>query len=228
MSEAQEDLVPIFMPALATMLTHAEEQKGEPLSYDEVMQVRDKANCIMVKRQDALRMQESRGYRDVDPGNCWHDWQQLRRELGRAPDKDPGPAFVQIRGEDPAYQRTIQTAHHRISEFRALLPDDGTPRQNAMVKTRIEQDQHAAFMWLANTRQDGDAFVAQFFEIGEPFTEYGVGDRLRIEAADILDWMVNDQGLLYGGFSLRYQRDQLPEEERPGFDERIGAKQYAD
>jgi hypothetical protein len=38
---------------------------------------------------------------------------------------------------------------------------------------------------------------------------------------------MNENGLLRGGFSLRYQRARLPEEKRAWFDEYVGVKRYA-
>jgi hypothetical protein len=62
--------VPVFIPALGTLLIHAEDLKGEPLSYGEVIRIRDKAACIMMRTEDARKLDESRGYRDIDPENC--------------------------------------------------------------------------------------------------------------------------------------------------------------
>jgi len=80
MAKAKE-LVPLFMPPLATMLAHAEGLKGNPLTEAEVLQVRDKATCIMMKSNDAEKMIETRGFRDVNPENCWADWHRLRVQM---------------------------------------------------------------------------------------------------------------------------------------------------
>ena len=104
-----EDLVPVFMPTLAAMLIAREDKKGEPLTPEEVIEIRDDAHCIMMAREDAAKMQEKRGV-DIDPENCWYDFQLLRREMGRKPDLDPGPKFNQISSSDPAYQQTITRA----------------------------------------------------------------------------------------------------------------------
>jgi hypothetical protein len=31
--------------------------------------------------EHARKLEETRGYRDVDPENCWTEWQELRLEL---------------------------------------------------------------------------------------------------------------------------------------------------
>jgi hypothetical protein len=78
MNPDEEQLVPVFMPALVLLLLHAEKLKGEPLTEDEVLRIRDNAICVMTRVDVARKQDESRGYRDLDPENCWHDWQQHR------------------------------------------------------------------------------------------------------------------------------------------------------
>src|SRR5687767_14323381 len=75
------NLVPVFIPPLATFLAHAEKVKGSRLTESEVVRIRDKAVCMMMAREDAAKLVESRGYRDVEPENCWADWHRLRVEL---------------------------------------------------------------------------------------------------------------------------------------------------
>ena len=227
MANDDEQLVPIFMPALSAVLLSAEDNKGEPLTYDEVIQIRDESPCIMMRVEHAHQLAESRGFDDIDPQNCWYDWQQLRRELGRKPDLDPGPKFSQIRSSDPDYQQTIEDARNSLGQFRALLPDDGSSRMDALVKLAIMDGENRAFMWLSNARTNGENFIAEFFEVPTSFTEYAVGDRLEIAPESLLDWMVNDDGVLYGGFSIRYQRSQLPEDEHPAYDAHLGVTHYA-
>lgn len=227
MTNDNTELVPVFMPALSAVLLSAEDKKGEPLTFDEVIRIRDKAPCIMMRIDDQRKLAESRGYDDLDPENCWYDWQHLRRELGRKPDLDPGPKFNQIRTADPEYQRTIQTARATIDQFRAMLPTDGSSRFDAMVKTEITGGDNNAFMWLSNTRVSGEAFVAEFFEVSDAIENHHVGDELTITVDSLLDWMVNDNGVLHGGFSIRYYRSTLPAEEQADYDAYIGVKQYA-
>jgi len=70
-------------------------------------------------------------------------------------------------------------------------------------------------------------FSAEFFELPREFQKWHhVGERLGIEAEDIFDWMVNDEGKLYGGFTLRAAREKLSEEERAEYDSYIGVTSY--
>lgn len=122
-----EELVPVFIPALVALLVHFEDKKGSPLTQDEVIAIRDDAACMMMEPAAARKMDESRGYCDIDPENCWYDWQMARREMGRLPEIDPGPRFDLFRSDDPEYQRTIRDARDSIERFREMLPADGSP-----------------------------------------------------------------------------------------------------
>jgi hypothetical protein len=80
-SEEAADLVPVFMPPLALSLASAEQKKGSRLTESEVLRLRDKSPCIMMQQADAAKLIETRGFRDVEPENCWADWHRLRVEL---------------------------------------------------------------------------------------------------------------------------------------------------
>jgi hypothetical protein len=78
---AAENLVPVFIPPLASFLARAEELKGSRLTETDVLRIRDQAACIMMAAEDAEKMVESRGFRDIEPENCWSDWHRLRVQL---------------------------------------------------------------------------------------------------------------------------------------------------
>ncbi|CAM3371072.1 hypothetical protein BZK31_18505 [Pseudomonas floridensis] len=68
----------VFVPALVVILTAAENEKGSPLTEEEVVSIRDKATCIALRFSAALSMEEKRGYPDIVAENCWEQWQQYR------------------------------------------------------------------------------------------------------------------------------------------------------
>lgn len=81
-----DPLVPVPIPALGVLLLNLEKQKGSPLSEQEVLEIRDKAVCMMLPLSTRRTMEEKRGYRDVNPENVWPEWQEFRAEaLGDAP-----------------------------------------------------------------------------------------------------------------------------------------------
>lgn len=89
--ESNEELELVFMPALSVLLMRAEELKSAPLSQAEVERIRDGAICMSVRTSVARQMDESRGYDDLDPEDCWAQWQILRANLADEPDIEKLP-----------------------------------------------------------------------------------------------------------------------------------------
>ncbi|GAB2550948.1 hypothetical protein [Nocardia heshunensis] len=69
-----DPLVPIPIPALMALLIRREDDKGEALTEDEALDVRDKALCMMLPLSAQRAVDRSRGYRDIDPDNLWQEW----------------------------------------------------------------------------------------------------------------------------------------------------------
>lgn len=79
----EEKLIPVFIPALSALLLRAEQIKAAPLTEAEVLRIRDGRVCMMIAESHAQQLAKSRGYCDIDPANCWHEWQAVRSEAIR-------------------------------------------------------------------------------------------------------------------------------------------------
>ncbi|WP_296739451.1 hypothetical protein [Mesorhizobium sp.] len=75
------ELIIYISPSLVATLLNRERAKGSPLTEEEVIQIRDSCPAIVLTQEDARRMDESRGYLDIDPEKCWEEWQRVRLEL---------------------------------------------------------------------------------------------------------------------------------------------------
>jgi uncharacterized protein YegJ (DUF2314 family) len=241
--EEEEQLVPVFNPALAPLLLRAEQMKGSALVREEVIEIREQAASILMSLQEAQAVEEKRGYRDLDPERCWEEWQEFRLNLlgedltTAEPDPEEEaaatdqprdePLFMALDTSDPAFLRTIEQARESLDEFRRQIEGCRTSRNVPCLKAWVEDGGHFAFLWLANARPDGDDFLADIFEVPAQFSNLVVGDEIRVAGSELLDWMVNEDGVLHGGYSLRYQRSLLPEERQVWFDGYIGATSYA-
>lgn len=73
-----EEVVPVFIPPLVTLLEHHEAEKGAPLTEVEVLSIRDKAVCMTMRTSHAAEMAEKRGFPDISPDTVWADWQAHR------------------------------------------------------------------------------------------------------------------------------------------------------
>jgi hypothetical protein len=78
---SDDDLVPVFMPALVTLLISAEELNGSPLTRHQAIAIRDNANCVMLPPSAKAEIEQERGYPDIDPERYWEDWLIVRARL---------------------------------------------------------------------------------------------------------------------------------------------------
>ena len=76
-----EQLLIVPVPSLVAVLLHHEEQKGAPLTENEVLEIRDKAECIAMPSDVAAQVAASRGYDDIRPEHAWEDWNAIRPTL---------------------------------------------------------------------------------------------------------------------------------------------------
>ena len=76
-----EPVVPVFIPALVDLLARAEGEKGSPLTREEVLTIRGKGVCMMMRQSHAEKMVQSRGYPDIDPALCWEQWLDARERF---------------------------------------------------------------------------------------------------------------------------------------------------
>lgn len=76
-----DDLRPVFTPALVALLIHAEELNGSPLTRNQVVAIRDNADCVMLPAAAKAEMEQERGYPDIDPERCWEEWLVVRARI---------------------------------------------------------------------------------------------------------------------------------------------------
>lgn len=74
MNDHAQDLAPYIIPSLVGMLTYLEKEKGEDLTQEEVLDVRERAVAIVLSKEDRRKLDEARGYQDFNPEYIWEEW----------------------------------------------------------------------------------------------------------------------------------------------------------
>jgi len=81
-------------------------------------------------------------------------------------------------------------------------------------------------LWLRVHDALDDVFFAHEVEAPKHFG-LAAGDTYVVTADHIDDWMINVDGLVYGAYTLRLQRDELPELAKAAFDNYVGVRQFS-
>jgi uncharacterized protein YegJ (DUF2314 family) len=149
----------------------------------------------------------------------------------------PKPVVTAISRDDPDMKQAYSTASETLDAFVAHLQiDDGRMGsfklrfRDPELSERLGEDR-LFYWWLdfAVHHPEDDHFSGVFTELPECLLpHFQVGQRLHADAEDIFDWRVNDEGTLYGGFTIRVTRSRIPDEERADYDRYIGVERYSD
>jgi len=73
-------VIVLFIPSLISLLVSKAEEKGSPLTEEEVLAIRDNATAIVTDAQGVLAVAERRGYQDIDPEYCWEEWLDFNKQ----------------------------------------------------------------------------------------------------------------------------------------------------
>jgi uncharacterized protein YegJ (DUF2314 family) len=144
------------------------------------------------------------------------------------------PLFTAIDNKDPLLALAHSLVAASIDEFRDRLR---APAVLGSAKLRFrDPDRSAAlgkdcffYLWLGDAcfHADENLYSGQFFEVPDGFEKYHpLGSRLGFEAEDMFDWMVNDDGRIAGGYTLRLARSRLPADQRAEYDRHVGASSW--
>lgn len=141
--------------------------------------------------------------------------------------KEDEPLFANLDSDELGYKRTVETAQSQISLFLEKL-ETKPKTSNACVKIFLPDNEgKGAFIWLVNPVFNLDTCVAEIFEIPAEFVDFRPGDKLKFFKKDIQDWYILDkEGKMQGGYSLRYMRQRLSTKDQIEFDKYIGVKVY--
>jgi len=219
-----DELIPLFIPTLSAILMAAEEKKGAPLTEEEVLNIRDNSTTIMTPKSMIDKMAEKRGYHDIDPENCWNEWLLLRQKEGLETDTNGGAIVLDNPSDNSDMRKAEDTARDTLDKFKQLIKKHSDI--NSLIKVRIEDTETAARMWLIVDSIEENSFKAHLFEVPSDFKEHKAGDSFTIKNDEILDWMFNNNGDVYGAYTIRVQRQSMTEKEKKEMDEYMGINQY--
>jgi hypothetical protein len=143
----------------------------------------------------------------------------------------PQPLFMSMSDKDPKLMASVEGAQRSLPEFRKLLNTVASDINIPMVKSHFTDGKpksKGVWLWLIVKEAKETGFVAEVFEAPPEFPSLKKGSRHWVANGLVADWMiVEDAGTLHGGYSIRLQRERVPEAERASFDKYVGAKSYA-
>lgn len=133
--------------------------------------------------------------------------------------------------EEKALTLSVERARDSLGSFRSAFKNPQYSSAMFLAKTKFEDQNDPgsyAHLWLLVKDVLDDVVFCSVCESPEGFGGVEEGQTYVLTDDKVEDWMINDDGRLFGGFSIRLQRSLLPEEERDEFDKYIGINNYSE
>lgn len=149
--------------------------------------------------------------------------------VGAAMDNlDNESLYIAISKKDPEFHAAITQAQRSLPAFRSLLEQHSVSADAFPLIKRYfnDADHEGVWLWLFVIGEEEDGFFGEIFEAPSECTSLKPGTRLFIRNEDVADWMLNDQGSLHGGFTLRLQRARQAVAKQNEFDQHVGVERY--
>lgn len=151
-------------------------------------------------------------------------------------DAENEPMFTAISNSDKEFQGAYRLASETIDDFIKMLQKDEKSIYSVKLRFRDPDlseklgEDRFLYIWLTNVyyHEDKNILSGEFFELPQEMQKWHkVGQRLGFDKEDVFDWMIIDSnGQLRGGYTLRVSRSKLPENERVEFDKHVGVSVY--
>ena len=142
---------------------------------------------------------------------------------GCAPDviQRPGePDVVGVAADDDAMNAAMQAARDSYDTF---LSELGSPEPTGhySVKIRVDDGPEVEHIWLNELQLEGGALTGVVNNEPVSVSTVRLGDRVSVERERLSDWLIIDQGVYRGGFTIRVLRDLMSPDEREALDRRM-------
>ncbi len=134
------------------------------------------------------------------------------------------PLTTKISSSDPEWIKSVQNAQKTLNIFLKLYQEyKDTEGVSFLIKVPLKYGNNTSHFWYIFKGRKNNKLCGKYFELPKELMKY---KNIQVDDKEVEDWMINDHGHLYGGYSLRLQRKRLPEDERKSFDKYIGIKVY--
>ena len=129
-----------------------------------------------------------------------------------------------VANDDKTMNAAIQEARDTLPLFIAALqsPSPGQTGFSIKAKFPYGNDDSAEHMWLSGLSYNGSVFEGKLDN--EPIYIDGLhqGEVVSVSEANVTDWIIIDDGILLGGFTIHVIRDGMTEKDRQQFDQDMG------
>lgn len=123
----------------------------------------------------------------------------------------------QINSDDKEMNEAIERARKSIDDFISRLNSYAGGGENFELKARFEENGENEHLWLKNLSYENGFFKGVIANNPVILREYTYGQDVFVPLKDVTDWMIIDNGVMKGGYTIKVLLNNMSEEERKAF-----------
>lgn len=127
-----------------------------------------------------------------------------------ADSRDPA---IEVKEDDAEMNIAIANARDSVEDFIQRLRNPMSKDEGFSVKVMIEDGQEVEHFWLSNISYQDGCFEGSIDNHPQSVRNVKFGQKVRVKAHDITDWVYLDDGRMIGNFTLRVLLKRMPEEQ---------------
>ncbi len=135
----------------------------------------------------------------------------------------PDSSIVDVSNENERMNSGIEKARLTLNYFKKCLQNPTSGQVYFSVKVRFTDNGMSEHIWLVEPEFDTDGnLFGKVGNVPRDVKTISINQRIGVDESIISDWMIFENGILIGGYTIRAIRDGLPKDQIPNFDRSLG------
>lgn len=130
------------------------------------------------------------------------------------PEKRSDPHLYTTNKEDRPMNQAMATARQKFPRFDSAFKSGRYDKDKFSIKVRLVCPDGNEYIWLTDISKVGTHYWGVMTDTPRMTNQYKVGDHVKINYADITDWLYGKDSTLHGGYTLRLIYNRLSDKER--------------
>ena len=142
-----------------------------------------------------------------------------------APALYAGKETFDVAAADPEMNNAIKKAQDTLGSFWKHYRKPGKEEKDFMLKVKIEDGNGVEHFWCGNIQVKSGTVYGELWNNPEVVKNVRYGEKIKIDADKISDWMYYRGGRIIGGFTIRVLLKYLDDAERKKYESILGPEE---
>lgn len=130
---------------------------------------------------------------------------------------------IDVKAEDAAMNRAMARARATLPIFNSYLPGAAGGRVQAVLKAQFQQGDVIEHMWVSDVTFTGGVYRGRLINRPRELTNVAQGNAVNVSPKHVSDWLVVEEGVGLGNFTMLELRRRMTPADRAEFD---GSRHY--